>query len=178
MNEKEKKNISKFLSLVLPETIDINLDKNGWASTAELIEKCQNRFRDISLENIKEVVQTNDKQRFALSDDAVFIRANQGHSLETVELDLDAQVPPDILYHGTAEQNLASIREKGIEKRSRQYVHLSADVETATKVGSRHGKVVVLKIDTKKMVAEGLPFYKSENGVWLTDNIHPTYILF
>ena len=123
------------------------------------------------------MVQTNDKQRFALSEDAAFIRANQGHSLETVELDLEVQLPPEILYHGTAEKNLTSIRENGIEKRGRQYVHLSADIETATKVGSRHGKVVVLKIDTTKMVDEGLLFYKSANGVWLTDYIHPSYIL-
>ena len=53
----------------------------------------------------------------------------------------------------------------------RLYVHLSKDIETAFKVGSRHGKAIVLVIDTKAMCEDGCKFYYSQNGVWLTEDI-------
>lgn len=80
------------------------------------------------------------------------------------------------MYHGTAQNNIESILEIGIEKRSRQHVHLSQDKETATKVGMRHGKPIILTIKTKEMFDDKIEFYLSENNVWLTDFVDAKYI--
>lgn len=178
MNEQQKKKISKFLSLILrhqPEIINLTLDKNGWANVDELKEKCSKNNMDFTLEELDEVVETNDKKRFIFNEDKTKIRANQGHSID-IDLALKPQQPPEFLYHGTAQNNVDSILEKGIEKRSRQHVHLSLDKETATKVGMRHGKPVILTIRTGKMYEDGVLFYLSENKVWLTDFIEAKYI--
>ncbi|ATN07149.1 RNA 2'-phosphotransferase [Chryseobacterium indologenes] len=178
MNEIEKKKISKFLSLILrhqPESIGLILDENGWAHVDELRAKSALKRMFFSFDELEEVVETNNKKRFAFNDDKTKIRASQGHSID-IDLALKAQQPPDYLYHGTAETNIVSILGKGIEKRNRQHVHLSADKETATKVGMRHGKPVILTVRTGKMYEDGLPFYLSANGVWLTDFVDPQYI--
>jgi putative RNA 2'-phosphotransferase len=177
MNEIENKRISKFLSLILrhqPETIQLKLDENGWADVSELITKAKGRMH-FSFEDLEEVVETNNKKRFAFNEDKTMIRASQGHSID-IDLALKAVQPPDFLYHGTADSNISSIFEKGIEKRNRQHVHLSADKETATKVGMRHGKPIILTIRTKEMFDNGIPFYLSANGVWLTDFVDAKYI--
>lgn len=178
MNEKHNKKISKFLSLVLrhqPGIINLNLDENGWADVKELQEKCANNNILFTFEELDEVVETNDKKRFIFNEDKTKIRASQGHSI-AVDLALKPQQPPEFLYHGTAQNNLDSILEKGIEKRSRQHVHLSSSKDTAEKVGMRHGKPVLLTIMTGKMHADGILFYLSENKVWLTDFVDPQYI--
>lgn len=178
MNEIENKRISKFLSLILrhqPETIHLHLDENGWADVEELITKSARKRVHFTMEELDEVVETNNKKRFAFNEDKTKIRANQGHSID-IDLALIPQQPPEYLYHGTAESNISSIMEKGIEKRSRQHVHLSADKDTATKVGMRHGKPVILTIRTGKMSEEGIQFYLSDNGVWLTDFVDTKYI--
>ncbi len=179
MNEQQKKKTSKFLSYVLrhhPELINLNLDENGWANVDELITKSKNDSQGFTFEELDEIVQTNDKKRFIFNEDKTRIRANQGHSID-INLALIPQQPPEFLYHGTAQSNIESILEKGIEKRSRQQVHLSQDKETATKVGMRHGKPIILTINTQKMFEDGLKFYLSENNVWLTDFVDATYIL-
>ena len=178
MNEIEKKKISKFLSLILrhqPENIDLKLDENGWANVEELREKSAKKNMCFTLDELDEVVETNNKKRFAFNEDKTMIRASQGHSID-IDLALEAQQPPDFLYHGTAETNISSILNKGIEKRNRQHVHLSADKETATRVGMRHGKPVILTIRSGKMYEDGLSFYLSANGVWLTDFVDAKYI--
>lgn len=178
MNEIENKRISKFLSLILrhqPETIQLKLDENGWADVSELITKSAKGRMHFTFADLEEVVETNNKKRFAFNEDKTRIRASQGHSID-IDLDLKAAQPPDFLYHGTAEANISSILENGIEKRNRQHVHLSADKETATKVGMRHGKPVILTIRTKTMHEDGIIFYLSANGVWLTDFVDPQYI--
>ncbi|HNL85482.1 MAG TPA: RNA 2'-phosphotransferase [Chitinophagales bacterium] len=175
----QHKNISKFLSLVLrhmPDTISLNLDENGWADISELIEKCNNHNVLLNIQLLEEIVTTNDKQRFAFNDDKSKIRANQGHSI-TVELDLEDKMPPEILYHGTAERFLGSILKNGILKQSRQQVHLSANIDTAKKVGARHGKPVVLTVKASAMYNAGHKFYLSQNGVWLTDFVHPEFLI-
>ena len=167
--KKNLKTISKFLSLVLrhkPEEIGLKLDSNGWADINELIEKSEKV--KLTKELINEVVSQNNKQRFIIKNDK--IRANQGHSIN-IDLALEAVEPPDILYHGTTIRFLDSIIKEGLTKQSRQHVHLSEDIETATIVGKRHGKVAILEIDAKKMFEEGYEFYLSENGVWLTDRV-------
>lgn len=174
----KNRKLSKFLSLILrhrPEVIGIALDKEGWASTEELIAKLQEKDKEVDLATIQEVVRSCDKQRFKLSPDNRKIRANQGHSV-AIELGLPAITPPLFLYHGTAIKNKASILKVGLNKRKRQHVHLSADKETAIKVGKRHGKPFVFVIDTGKMHKAGIPFYQAENGVWLTDHVAPEFI--
>lgn len=178
MNEQHKKKISKFLSLILrhkPEIINLNLDENGWANVEELITKSINDSQGFTFEELEEIVETNDKKRFVFNEGKTKIRANQGHSID-VNLALIPQQPPEFLYHGTAQTNIDSILEKGIEKRSRQHVHLSQDKETATKVGMRHGKPLILVIKTKEMFEDGIAFYLSENKFWLTDFVDAKYI--
>ena len=178
MTGSQNKKISKFLSFVLrhkPETINLVLDENGWANVEELITKSTNDSQGFTFEELDEIVLTNDKKRFIFNEDKTKIRANQGHSIE-IDLALIPQQPPDFLYHGTAQSNLDSILENGIEKRNRQHVHLSQDKETATKVGMRHGKPLILTIKTGKMFEDGILFYLSENNVWLTDFVDSKYI--
>lgn len=180
MNEKQIKTISKFLSLVLrhsPQTIGLQLDEQGWADVTELLEKAAQQHQGITREILDEVVYTNDKKRFAFNEDGTRIRASQGHSL-SVDLDLQAQEPPEFLYHGTVSKFIAAIQNEGLQKMSRQQVHLSRDKETAVKVGSRRGAPVVLVVKAGQMHRDGNVFYLSANGVWLTDQVLPAYINF
>jgi putative RNA 2'-phosphotransferase len=170
--------ISKYLSLVLrhdPSAAGVTLDAEGWVGVDELLAGAARHSFPFTLAELEQVVQTSDKQRFALSPDAKRIRANQGHSI-SVELNLKQETPPSLLYHGTVERFLTSIIENGLEKRARQHVHLSADVITATRVGGRRGKPVVLTIAAANMHSAGFSFFRSENGVWLTDHVPPQYI--
>lgn len=176
MNEKDVIRKSKFLSLVLrhkPEEIGLNLDQNGWADIEELLNK--SKIISLDMQSLKYIVENNDKKRFAFSDDYLKIRASQGHSIE-IDLNYQTQEPPDVLYHGTTDKYLDSIKLNGIQKQKRQHVHLSFDKETATKVGQRHGKPIILKINTKKMYKDKVPFYLSANNVWLVDQVLPEYI--
>lgn len=179
LDEKEITRISKFLSLVLrhkPETIGITLDENGWTSVTMLIEKFAVAGTSIDLDILKYVVDTNTKKRFAFNDTFDMIRASQGHSV-TIDLGYEPQVPPQILYHGTAAQHIDSILSTGLNKGNRHQVHMSADSNTAISVGQRHGKPVVLEIMAEKMYNDGYAFFVSENKVWLTDNVPVKYII-
>jgi putative RNA 2'-phosphotransferase len=174
------KSKSKFLSLILrhkPEVIGITLDENGWTGIEELIEKAQLHGFPLSLNELLTIIASNDKQRFALSSDQKRIRANQGHSLE-VDLQLQPTIPPEILYHGTAERNIASIKVQGIIKGKRHHVHLSADQHTARAVGSRYGKPIVVGVDTQRMHNDNFVFFQTANGVWLTDIVPARYLVF
>lgn len=177
---KDLKHISKFLSLVLrhkPEEIGISMDSNGWVNVDELIEKCASKGNKFDFATLEEVVETNDKKRFSFSDDLARIRANQGHSVE-VDLEFEATAPLDYLYHGTVEKFLDSIKSTGLKKMSRLHVHLSKDLDTAVKVGSRRGKPVILKVRAAEMHKDGHTFYLSKNGVWLCDEVPANYIEF
>jgi putative RNA 2'-phosphotransferase len=172
------KDVSKLLSLVLrhqPDALGIVLDPEGWTDVATLLQKMRIRGMAVDLALLKHVVATNDKQRFAFNADYSRIRANQGHSV-AVDLGLVAVEPPVYLYHGTSETSIAAILREGLRKQSRQHVHLSADVATATKVGGRHGRPVVLRVKSGQMHQQGVPFYRSENNVWLTDFVAPEYL--
>lgn len=177
MSEQVKR-ISKLMSLVLrhePEKIGLTLDENGWANVNELIEKVNKEGIKLNEEILDNVVATNDKKRFAFNADKTKIRASQGHSIK-VELDLPVTTPPDILYHGTTNRFLESIFTTGLKKQNRQHVHLSATVETATAVGTRHGKPIILIVKAKAMYDAGYKFYLSENNVWLADEVPPQFI--
>lgn len=171
------KKISKFLSYVLrhnPAAIGLRLNAGGWAEVDELLQCAAVHGKPFNRQQLEYVVATNDKRRFSFSEDGSFIRANQGHSI-AVDLDLEAVTPPEKLYHGTAVRFLEAILQEGLQPRNRHHVHLSSDVETAVKVGQRHGKPAVLEIDAQKMHAAGHKFYCSVNGVWLTDEVPPAY---
>jgi putative RNA 2'-phosphotransferase len=178
MNEKNIKKYSKFLSLILrhrPEKVGITLDSAGWTSVSELLKAINKNSRPITLEQLRFIVENNDKKRFSFNEDGTMIRANQGHSVD-VNLDYDEREPPDILWHGTIGKYMKSIYESGLQKMNRHHVHLSADWDTAKKVGDRRGNGIVLVINTGAMFSDGHKFYLSENGVWLTDHVPPKYI--
>ncbi len=170
--------LGKYLSLILrhkPEVIDIKLDEHGWADVDELLAGMNRQGRFINRELLDEIVKTNNKKRYQYNDDLTKIRANQGHSIN-VDVNLQEKIPPNTLYHGTALRYLYEIKLFGIKKMNRLYVHLSKDKETAINVGKRHGKAIILEIDTKKMLNDGHKFYYSNNGVWLCDDINFKYV--
>lgn len=171
--------ISKFLSYVLrhnPSTIGLHLNKEGWASVDELISCAARNRRHLTLEELKEVVTTDDKKRFSISRDGRRIRANYGHSIY-IELSLKPVTPPPVLYHGTAEQAVPSILKDGLRPLGRRYVHLSPDFETAINVGKRHGEPVVFQIDTGSMDKDGFKFYCPVYEIWLADCVPVGYLV-
>ncbi|WP_338803920.1 RNA 2'-phosphotransferase [Xenorhabdus griffiniae] len=171
--------ISKFLSYVLrhqPESIGLVLDSEGWADIGTLIKCAANHGKRLNYAIIEKIVDTNDKKRFAISVDQKRIRAVQGHSTQKVDIRYQEKTPPEILYHGTATRFLDSIFKQGLMAGTRHYVHLSAEKSTAIKVGQRHGKVIILKIDTQLMYEQGFKFYQADNGVWLTKTVPVKYI--
>ncbi len=172
--------ISKFLSLVLrhqPQAAGLSLDRGGWARVDELLAGARRAGVRLDEAALRQVVQQNDKRRFVLSADGLKIRANQGHSIP-VDLGLEPQAPPELLYHGTATRFLASIRQQGLVPGSRNHVHLSPDQHTAVKVGRRHGQPVVLTVQASRMCQDGFYFYLSANGVWLVDQVPAEYLAF
>ena len=178
MDEKVKKKISKFLSLILrhsPDSIRLRLDENGWAEVEELIQKSAVKGMPFTSQELEVVVLTNDKQRFSYNEDKTKIRASQGHSVD-IELQLEPMAPPEILYHGTVEKFLQSIRTEGLRKMERHHVHLSRDRETSEKVGSRRGTAIILVVRSGEMNRDGFEFYLSANGVWLTEQVPVKYI--
>ncbi|MCB0517135.1 MAG: RNA 2'-phosphotransferase [Chitinophagales bacterium] len=178
MNDKQLTHISKFLSLALrhkPETIDIQLDQNGWADVEDLLEKANNYGIMFDKEILHHIVATNTKKRFAFNDTLDKIRASQGHSIN-VELGYSNQKPPAILYHGTGEKSVQSILATGLSKQNRQHVHLSSDIQTAIAVGQRHGKPFVFTVLAGQMYEDKFEFYIADNGVWLTDNVPSKYL--
>lgn len=171
--------LSKFISLILrhkPEEIGITLDEHGWAKVEDLINGINKSGRHIDMDILEEIVKTDNKQRYSFNEDKTKIRANQGHSIP-VTIEFKELEPPKTLYHGTATKSLAGIMQQGIKSMSRLYVHLSKDFETAKQVGTRHGECVVLVINAKRMYENGIKFYLSENGVWLTEYVDTKYIL-
>lgn len=176
--------ISKYLSLILrhkPEEIGVTLDEHGYAKTSDIINGIRRKYPDFNKDALREIVETDEKQRYSFKDYENYIRANQGHSVK-VNLELISQEPPLFLFHGTSDKYIESILEKGIIPKSRQYVHLSADTDTAHNVGLRHGgKTVIYIIDAHRMWEDGYKFYLSENKVWLTDIVpyryyYPLYV--
>ena len=170
--------ISKYLSKHLrhqPERLGIKLAPGGWVPVDELLAACARNQFPISREELNEVVANNDKKRFSFDSTGTSIRANQGHSVE-VDLQLEPVVPPDVLYHGTAQGSVEAILQTGLSKISRHHVHLSRDIATAKAVGARHGKPVVFAVDAAAMYQAGYTFYCSDNGVWLVEYVPPEYL--
>ena len=180
MKQNKNKPISKLMSYALrhhPDSLGIQLNENGWTDVEILIKKVRKKHAGFNFEKLIEVVESNDKQRFGFNDDKTKIRANQGHSVN-IELELKTSTPPHTLYHGTVSKFISSIKEKGLIKGSRQHVHLSENLDTATQVAQRRGKAIILKVNTYKMMQDGYTFYLSENNVWLIDSVPAEYITF
>lgn len=180
MNDKEIIRTSKFLSLILrhePERVGLRLDDAGWTGVDELLCAVNQHGMRLTLEQLKHVVATSEKKRFAISDDGKRIRANQGHSID-VDLQYAPQTPPEVLYHGTAIRFIDSIRKDGLQRMERHDVHLSAETKLTFQVGGRHGKPVLLTIRAGDMHRAGHEFRVSVNGVWLVKHVPPQFIEF
>jgi putative RNA 2'-phosphotransferase len=170
--------ISKFLSYHLrhrPDLLGLELAPGGWVPVNLLIKAAKERNFPISLAELQQVVEENDKQRFSFNDLGTLIRANQGHSV-TIDLQLKTVIPPAILYHGTYDKVVSLIEKQGLKKMSRHHVHLTSDLNTAKKVGSRRGYPVVFQVNAEAMSQASHTFYCSENGVWLTEFVPAAYL--
>ena len=180
MTEKETSKTSRFLSLILrhePERVGLKLGEAGWVRADELLRAVNQHNVALTLDDLKHIVTTSDKKRFAFSDDGLYIRASQGHSVE-VDLQYEPKTPPELLYHGTATRFLDSIHQDGLSRMERHDVHLSAETKVTLQVGGRHGKPVLLTIHAGDMHRAGHIFRCSANGVWLVNHIPPEYIDF
>lgn len=180
MDADRQTRISKFLSLVLrhtPERIGITLDQAGWTPIDDLLKRSAIAGICVSRDELQFVLRNCAKQRFAISEDGLRIRANQGHS-QAVDLGYSPAVPPTVLYHGTHLGVMEVIRLEGLRKMARHHVHLSSDRATAMRVGQRRGRPLVLEVNSGQMATDGYMFFQSTNGVWLTDNVPQEYLKF
>lgn len=172
MNKKQEIKTGKHISYLLrhnPE--DLEMSSNGWVKVKDLLKKV-----GISMSDLEQIVENNNKKRFIFDDYKMRIRANQGHSID-VDVELKEEIPPEVLYHGTSSKNINAIFREGLKKMNRKHVHLSSDIETAKNVGKRHGgELVIFKVDCVSMTDDGIRFFLSENGVWLTEYISQEYI--
>lgn len=178
MDPKRLVKASKYLSRHLrhqPERLGLTLETGGWVGVDDLLRACERNGFALTRAELDEVVERNDKRRFSFDASGTRIRANQGHSVE-IDLGLAPAEPPPVLFHGTAQRNLEAILNGGLERRGRHHVHLSPDPQTATRVGARHGRPVVLEVDAAAMAADGHDFFVTENGVWLTHAVPPRYL--
>lgn len=175
MNNQIETKLSKYLCLLLrhrPDKANLTMDEYGWVHVDELIRN----IKDLSINNLNTIVKNDTKDRYSFNEDKSKIRCNQGHSVN-VDVGLEEKIPPKILYHGTATKYVDSILSEGIKSQTRQYVHLSDNLDTAISVGKRHGTAIVLEINTEEMLKNNHKFYISKNGVWLTKFIEPKYIM-
>lgn len=171
-------NISRYIALLLrhhPEKAGLCLDEHGWVEVEALIQGVRRRYPEFNRAVLDEIVARDSKQRYAYNQDKTCIRANQGHSIP-VDVELKQALPPTILYHGTGEKYVESIQKVGLIPKSRLYVHLSTDIQTAIQVGKRHGQPVVYQIDTQQMIRDGFIFYISANHIWLTKAVPVQYL--
>jgi putative RNA 2'-phosphotransferase len=178
MTDKQHKHISKFLSKHLrhdPAGIGLVLEEGGWVSITALLDSCQRAGVKLTRDELDEIATTSDKQRYSFDETGERIRANQGHSVD-VDLQLEPAIPPHVLFHGTATHIVDAILRDGLLKMRRHHVHLSKDIETATRVGQRHGRPVVFRVDAAAMARQGVEFFLSANGVWLTEHVPPEFL--
>lgn len=179
MDQEETKRFSKKMSYALrhrPESLGLTIDKQGWADVEDLLRGMESCNLALSLDQLEEVVGTNNKKRFEFNSDKTRIRARQGHSIK-VDLGYKATHPPRVLYHGTPARNIQGIMNNGLSKKGRHHVHLSPDTETAREVALRRGPDwVILEIQAQAMEASGAKFYMTDNQVWLTEHVPPEHL--
>lgn len=170
---------SKYISYVLrhgAKEVGISIDSQGWVLVADLMAVAARDKKSFTREELDFIVENNNKKRFAFSEDGLSIRASQGHSNESIDIAFQPVEPPESLFHGTTVDFVDAIMKGGLIKMNRHHVHLSQSLETAVSVGSRHGKVAMLKINSAQMHQDGFVFYCSANNVWLTDHVPALYI--
>ncbi|MFE9842218.1 RNA 2'-phosphotransferase [Streptomyces goshikiensis] len=178
MDDRRTVKVSKYVSKHLrhqPDRIGLVLDAQGWVEIDDLLRAAAAHGFHVSRAELDHVVATNDKKRFAV--EGTRIRASQGHTV-AVDLGFPESEPPAYLYHGTVAPALDAIRAEGLRPMARHHVHLSPDRETATRVGARRGRPVVLSVDAGAMRAAGHVFRISANGVWLAEAVPPEFLRF
>jgi putative RNA 2'-phosphotransferase len=178
MDQRRLVKVSKYLSRHLrhdPGRLGLTLDSGGWVAVEELLSACAAHHFPLTRDELDEVVARNDKRRFSFDPTRTRLRANQGHTVP-VDLELAPSAPPPTLYHGTHESAVPAIRREGVRPMERHHVHLSTTVDAARRVGARRGRPVVLAVDAGRMAAQGVPFYVTDNGVWLTDAVPPEFL--
>jgi putative RNA 2'-phosphotransferase len=180
MTKINPKQVSKRISRVLrhePWLYELELDASGWTSLDILIDRMRPdrpNWNELSREHIHELIRTAAKERFEIKGD--MIRAIYGHSLSGF-IQHEAKTPPETLYHGTSPDLVNVIMIEGLQPMSRQYVHLSADVETAKEVGRRKAsKPVLLKVKALEAAHAGHVFHQGNDKVWLSKVIPPEFI--
>ena len=171
--------ISKKMSYMLRHSTDpLYIDLNGgWADVNTIIKALKERYPEVTRSVVEQIVAQDEKGRYSFNDKKTKIRANQGHSIPDVVIEMEQPEPPELLYHGTATRFLPTILEEGLKPMSRQYVHISSDLETAIQIGKRHGKPVVLVIRARDFINDGHPLYRSSNGVWLAEEVPCEYFV-
>lgn len=169
--------LSKTVSHALrhePQSYNIKLDSEGWVSIFELVQALKCKGFNIEQEDIIQMIKESEKKRHQILNGK--IRAYYGHSTNK-KIVKQPQSPPDTLYHGTIANNIGNIMLHGLLPMKRQYVHLSKDEETAKRVAIRRkGEIIILKIKAHEAYKNGIPFYKEENNIWLSEPIPSKYI--
>jgi putative RNA 2'-phosphotransferase len=160
-----------------PAEAGIILDAHGWTSVSDLLHSLYQRHLAINAVELAEIVASDDKGRFSLSDDHARIRANYAHST-TVDLGLPARKPPSPLFHGTARRYLDAIKRDGILRQQRQFVHLVADLLMAFAIGRRHGDPVAITVASQAMYEDGLRFYHGAGAIWMTEVVPARYLCY
>jgi len=168
--------ISRFLTFLLrhrPKEYPLAFDAQGFVAWPDLVQLVQDRFQDITEDEIRAVVTDSEKKRFELRENRV--RATYGHSFP-VALGSEAMEPPSQLFYGTARDLAQSILRSGLRPRDRQYVHLSASLEEAQDVGRRHDPApAIIVVDAKRAHTEGVQFFAS-GPLFLTENIPARFL--
>jgi putative RNA 2'-phosphotransferase len=174
---KNEQKIGRFLSLVLrhdPASIGLQLDSQGWAKIDELLTALKQNSKTLSHEGLQTIVE-HSNQRFSFSEDGGSVRASQGHSIN-IDIKLTPESPPEFLYHSTCSRFMDTIESKGLSKMSRQHVHLCGDIRSAHEVGRKHRKPIILEVAARLMESHRFQFFKSEDGIWLTEAVPPDYL--
>ena len=175
-------NLSRTVSHALrhePWLYELELDDDGWASVDAVVHSLRGEraeWKGLIQADLVHMIAASSKRRHEISHGR--IRALYGHSIPG-KLRKAMAVPPTELYHGTAPDTLATIRESGLLPMNRHYVHLSVDEATAAEVGRRKARQpVILKISAAAAHGNGVPFYEGNERVWLADQVPTDFIVF
>ena len=159
-----------------PWIYELELDGAGWVPVDDLLRSLRDlrRWRHLERADLVDMVASSVKRRFEVDGDR--IRALYGHSVPG-RIAMVRADPPEVLFHGTSPAAWESIQERGLVPMGRQYVHLSADVETAVQVGKRKADVpVVLRVHAEEASRRGVRFWRGNEMTWLADGVPPDYL--
>ena len=172
--------LSRFLALLLrhqPARFGLPLDAEGYADLDAVLRilKGLPNFRWATRADIDALLALPGRKRFESVGRR--IRALYGHT--AIHPTYTPAIPPDVLYHGTAPENLDAIRREGLQPVQRQYVHLAATPETARQIALRHTDApVILRVDAASAHAAGVTFYHPEENIYLCEVIPAALIIF